>query len=707
MTLPPNEQAQNYQRSKDHLAGKVTTAPTEKATELGRLLRYHEWRYYVQDDPVLSDKEYDELFKQLEAIEAAHPELIVPDSPTQRVGSDLTGDFQSVPHLVPMLSLGNSYNAEDLAEFDRQVKRMLNMEEEDAVAYAVEPKYDGGTIVLVYENDKLVRAATRGNGVMGEEITHNARVVRSIPLTANFSKYGLHRVEVRGEVIIRKDRFADLNEQREAAGETLYANPRNTATGGMRHKRPAEAAAKNLEAFIYSFGYGVDVDGNDAIQPLTTHTHALDVLTELGFKVPATGYERARVSDIGAAAGFCVKWEAQREAYPYEIDGMVVKVDDLVLQERAGYTSHHPRWAIAYKFAAKQATTTLEDVEYQIGKIGTITPVAKTTPVSLAGVMISSVSLHNEDFIKDKDLRLGDKVLLERAGDVIPYIVKPLTDLRDGSEKVIEFATECPFCGTALLRAEGEAAVRCPNYECSGRELARIIFHVSKASMDIDGMGKRYVDIFRENGWLNTIADVYRLPYAEIAELEGFGKRSAAKLEKAIDKAKTNPLWRLLYSLSIHHFGKKASRLVAQNIEKATDLKDWSEEQFTNIKDIGPTVARNVTEWFAVPSNVALLEELKSLGVNVSQTEEDKPQAAVTEGPFLDKAMLFTGSLQQMSRKEAQNKAKAAGARIVSAVSGKLDILVVGEKPGSKLKKAEALGTVTVMTEAEFLAQLV
>jgi len=345
-------------------------------------------------------------------------------------------------------------------------------------------------------------------------------------------------------------------------------------------------------------------------------------------------------------------------------------------------------------------------VEYQIGKIGTITPVAKTTPVSLAGVIISSVSLHNEDFIKDKDLRLGDKVLLERAGDVIPYIVKPLADLRDGSERVIEFATECLFCGTALLRAEGEAAVRCPNYECSGRELARIIFHVSKASMDIDGMGKRYVDIFRENGWLNTIADVYRLPYAEIAELEGFGKRSAAKLEKAIDKAKGNQLWRLLYSLSIHHFGKKATQLVAQNIEKATDLKDWTEEQFTNTKDIGPTVARNVTEWFAVPSNVALLEELESLGVNISQTEEDKPQAAVTEGPFLDKAMLFTGSLQQMSRKEAQNKAKAAGARIVSAVSGKLDILVVGEKPGSKLKKAEALGTVTVMTEEEFLAQI-
>ena len=706
MQLTPEQQSRNYKRSKAYLTGQVTATPPEQARELAALLRYHEWRYYVQDDPVLSDKEYDELFKQLEAIEAAHPELIVPDSPTQRVGSDLTGDFQSVPHLVPMLSLGNSYNAEDLTEFDRQVKRMLNMEETEAVAYAVEPKYDGGTIVLVYENDKLERAATRGNGVLGEEITHNARVIKSIPLTANFSKYGLQTVEVRGEVIIRKDRFLEMNATREAEGQQVYANPRNTATGGMRHKRPAEAAEKNLEAFIYSFGYGVDADGNDAIQPLVTHTKALDVLTELGFKVPATGYERAQTKDIGEAAGFCVKWEEQREDYPYEIDGMVVKVDDLVLQERAGYTSHHPRWAIAYKFAAKQATTTLVDVDYQIGKIGTITPVAKTEPVNLAGVMISSVSLHNEDFIKDKDLRLGDKVLLERAGDVIPYIVKSLPDLRDGSEQAIVWPSNCPYCETPLVREAGAAAWRCPNYHCDGRVLQRIIFHVSKAAMDIDGMGTRYVEQFNERGWLSDIADVYRLPYAEIAALEGFGKRSAANLERAVEKAKQQPLWRLLYSLSIHHFGKKATQLVSQNINSALDLKDWTEEQFTNIKDIGPTVAQNVTEWFADEENVALLRELESLGVNVHQTEEDKPQAAVTEGPFLNKAMLFTGSLQQLSRKEAQNRAKAAGARIVSAVSGKLDILVVGEKPGSKLTKAEALGTVRVMTEREFLAAL-
>ena len=703
----PEQQRQYYARTKEYLAGTIALPAAEQLPELRSLLRYHEWRYYVQNDPVLSDYDYDQLYKQLEALEAEYPELVTPDSPTQRVGSDLSGDFESVPHLVPMLSLGNSYNAEDLAEFDRQVKRMLNMEEELPLAYAVEPKFDGGSIALVYENDQLVRAATRGNGVLGEEITHNARVIRSVPLTAAFSRYGLHRVELRGEVIIRKDRFEDLNAERAAAGLTLYANPRNTATGGLRMKSPTEVADRKLEAFIYSFGYGTDAAGNDAVQALGNHTHALDILTELGFKVPATDYERAAVPDIAAAAAFCTKWEADREAYPYEIDGMVVKVDDLALQERAGYTSHHPRWAIAYKFAARQATTTLLNVEYQVGKIGTITPVAKTEPVALAGVMISSVSLHNEDFIREKDLRLGDKVLLERAGDVIPYIVKPLEDLRDGTEQPIVWPLTCPINQTdeevLLVRAEGEAAWRCPVCVCGAQNLQRIIFHVSKAAMDIDGMGRRYVEQFYELGWLRTIVDVYRLPYDRIAELEGFGERSAENLRRSVDTAKRNPLWRLLYGLSIHHFGKKATQLVAQHIEHVLDLADWTEEQFLHIKDIGPTVAANVTAYFANPLHLEQLRELEALGVNVRPTAEDRPAAEVTEGPFVGKTILFTGSLQQLSRKEAQERAKAAGARIVSAVSGKLDILVVGEKPGSKLKKAEALGTVRVLTEEEYL----
>ncbi len=703
----PEQQRQLYTRSKEYLAGSTNGDPEQQLPEIRYLLRYHEWRYYVQDDPVLSDYEYDQLFKQLEALEEANPALITPDSPSRRVGSDLTGNFESVPHLVPMLSLGNSYHAEDLEEFDRQVKRMLNLDEAAPLAYAVEPKFDGGTIALVYENDRLVRAATRGNGVYGEEITHNARVIRSIPLTAEFSRFGLHRVELRGEVIIRKDRFLTLNESRAAAGLTLFANPRNTATGGLRMKSPAEAAERQLEAFIYSFGYGTDADGQDAVQALETHTHALDVLAELGFKVPAAGVERTRTADICGAAAFCQQWEGEREGYAYEIDGMVVKVDDLRLQERAGYTSHHPRWAIAYKFAARQATTTLLSVEYQVGKIGTITPVAKTEPVALAGVMISSVSLHNEDFIREKDLRLGDRVLLERAGDVIPYIVKPLEELRDGSEEPIVWPVTCPVNQTGeevpLVRAEGEAAWRCPVCVCGAQNLQRIIHHVSKAAMDIDGMGRRYVEQFYELGWLKTIVDVYRLPYDEIARLEGFGERSADNLRQSVDAARSNPLWRLLHGLSIHHLGKKASQLLAQNVDHVMDLAGWTEEQYLHIKDIGPTVAQNVAAYFANPIHLEQLRELEDLGVNVRPNGEDRPAAQVTEGPFVGKSMLFTGSLQQLSRKEAQEKAEAAGARIVSAVSGKLDILVVGEKPGSKLKKAEALGTVQVMTETEFL----
>ncbi|MBB4079528.1 DNA ligase (NAD+) [Lewinella aquimaris] len=702
------EQRQLYVRSKEYLEGDLTLPPAEQLPELRSLLRYHEWRYYVGDDPVISDFEYDQLYKQLEALEAEHPDLVTADSPTQRVGSDLTGEFESVPHLVPMLSLGNSYNPDDLAEFDRQVKRMLNMDEATPIAYAAEPKFDGGSIALVYENDRLVRAATRGNGVLGEEITHNARVIKSIPLTAAFSRYGLHRVELRGEVVIRKDRFAVMNEARAAAGLALFANPRNTATGGLRMKSPTEVADRNLEAFIYSFGYGTDEAGNDAVQALGTHTHALDILTALGFKVPTAGFERIQSPDITAAAAFCKQWEGQREDYPYEIDGMVVKVDDLILQERAGYTSHHPRWAIAYKFAARQATTTLLGVEYQVGKIGTITPVAKTEPAALAGVMISSVSLHNEDFIREKDLRLGDKVLLERAGDVIPYIVKPLAELRDGGEQPIVWPLTCPINRTdvevPLVRAEGEAAWRCPVCVCGAQNLQRIIFHVSKVAMDIDGMGRRYVEQFYELGWLHTIVDVYRLPYDQIATLEGFGERSSENLRRSVETAKRNPLWRLLHGLSIHHLGKKASQLLAQHVDHVLDLADWSEAQFLNIKDIGPTVATNVMEYFANPLHLTQLRELEELGVNVRPTDEDRPAAEVTEGPFVGKTMLFTGSLQQLSRKEAQEKAKAAGARIVSAVSGKLDVLVVGEKPGSKLKKAGALGTVRVLTEAEFLA---
>ena len=684
------------------------TATTEVA-DLHKVIIYHEWRYYVKDDPIIADYEYDQIFKYLERIEAAYSDLVTPESPTQRVSSDLAdSDLPTIEHLTPMLSLGNSYNAEDLAEFDERLKRAAHLAEDLEIEYCIEPKFDGGTIALVYENDVLVRAATRGNGTKGEDITHNARAMRSIPLKAEFSKFGIKTVELRGEVLIRKDKFDKVNEKRETKGETILANPRNAATGALRVKDSQEVVDRALEAFIYQVGFAVDAEGNSVLMQFETHDGTIKLLETLGFKVPTHERgERTVTKNIVDAAKFCTAWENKREQYNYEIDGMVVKVNDLILQERTGYTSHHPRWAIAFKFKAKQATTTLLNVEYQVGKVGAVTPVAKLEPVALAGVTVSSVSLHNEDFITSKDLRLGDTVLVERAGDVIPYIVKAMEDVRDGSEQVIKFPKCCPVCDTELERPEKEAVWRCPNYSCEAQVVQRMIHHVSKDAMDIDGFGPSYVERFFELGWVKNITDIYRLDYEAVANLDGFGKRSASKMQKAIDKAKQNPIKRLLYSLSIHHLGRKVSSLLAEEIEHVLDLKDWDEEHFVNIRDVGPTVAKNVMAFFEIPENVELIKELESLGVNVKQTEADKREIPVTEGAFVGKTILFTGKLLQMSRNEAKMKAKAIGAKLVSGVSGKLDILVVGEKAGSKLKKAEALGTVEIMTEAEFLERVV
>ena len=682
------------------LSGQIESMGSSEIDALRSVLVYHEWRYYVCNDPLISDFEYDQLFKKLEAIETEHPELIIPDSPTQRVSNDLTSDFNSVPHLIPMLSLGNSYNLEDLRDFDTQIKKLGQLTSDTAVTYSVEPKFDGGSIALVYENDLLTRGATRGNGTMGEEITANTRTIQSVPLRANFSKHGIQRAEVRGEVLIRKDIFKQVNKQREADDQALFANPRNAATGGLRMKDPKEVTKRGLVAFIYQLGFAEDSEGKNKLPSMNSHHASLDLLDSIGFKVPKAQSKVCK--GIEEVFDFCKMWEEKRESYDYEIDGMVIKVNDLALQEKCGFTSHHPRWAIAFKFKAKQATSTLLDVEYQIGKIGSITPVAKIEPVSLAGVTISSISLHNEEFITGKDLRIGDKVLVERAGDVIPYIVKSMADARDGTEKKIKFPSKCPSCATELIKEENVAAWRCPNYHCKAQLLQRMIHHVSKDAMDIDGFGKSYVERFHQLGWLNNLADIYRLNYGAIARTEGFGQKSAKNLEAAIEKAKKNPISRLLYSLSIHHLGKKVSSILAENISHVNELKNWVEEDFTNLKDVGPVVAQNVVAFFKDPEQLAMIAELEELGINFQQTESDAPRVVSEDAPFAGKSILFTGTLTTMGRKEAQEKAANAGARNISGVSAKLDILVAGEKAGSKLKKAQALGTVQILTEAEF-----
>ncbi|MFM2393487.1 MAG: hypothetical protein RLZZ546_1469, partial [Bacteroidota bacterium] len=648
---------------------------------LKEVLRYHEWRYYIENDPLISDFEYDQLYKQLQSLESKNPSLLTSDSPTQRVATDLISEFNTVKHVVPMLSLENSYNAEDLNDFDAQVKKLTNIASDVKVTYVVEPKFDGGSVALTYEDDILVRAATRGNGIEGEEITANMKALSSIPLRANFSSKGIKKVELRGEALIKKDTFDKINKQREEEGNVLYANPRNAATGGLRTKDPNETKKRGIEAFIFQMGYAVDENNESVFAKFNTHFDNIELLGNLGFKIPVK--EKKLCHGIEEVIDFCNYWQEKRDDYDYEIDGMVVKVNDYKLHELCGSTTHHPRWAIAFKFKAKQATSKLLAVEYQVGKIGSITPVAKIQPISLAGVTVSSISLHNEDFIKSKDIRLGDTVLVERAGDVIPYIVKSMQELRDGSEIEITFPEYCPANNNEqipLLKEDGESAWRCPNCKCGAQDLQKMIFHVSKDAMNIDGFGKSNVERFFELGWIKDIADMYHLDYTAISNLDGFGKRSAEKLEASIAEAKKNPIHKLLHSLSIHHLGKKASKLLAEEITSVFDLALWEKERFLQIKDIGPVVAENVIDYFKNDKNIDMLKRMESYGVNMLQTEDDKPMQISGEGPLVGKTILFTGTLTTMGRKEAEELAAKNGAKNISAVSSNLNILVAGEK---------------------------
>jgi len=674
---------------------------------LKSILVFHERRYYVDSDPLISDAEYDILFNQLRSLESQFPKLVTSDSPTQRVATDLSSDFPPVQHIVPMLSLDNAYNDQDLKDFDVSIKKLCGLALDVEVEYAVEPKFDGGSIALLYENDYFVRAATRGNGTLGEDMTLNAKTMPSIPLKADFSTFGWQKVELRGEALIKKDVFDKVNQQRMDDGLPLFANPRNAATGGLRMKNPNETRKRGLEAFIYQLGYAGNELGEDVSSGIATHFESIELLGNLGFKIPKD--EKKLCKNIDQVIDFCNYWQDKRDQYAYEIDGMVIKVNERRLQEKCGSTGHHPRWAVAFKFKAKQATSKLIGVEYQVGKIGSITPVAKIQPVQLAGVTVSSISLHNDDFIQAKDLRIGDTVLVERAGDVIPYIVKSFPELRTGDEQVIQFPEFCPsnvIEKVKLVKEDNEAAWRCPDCTCGAQNLQKMIFHVSKDAMDIDGFGRSYLEKFEQLGWLKDLSDIYNLDYEAIGSLENFGQKSAENLKSAIEKAKKNPIHRLLHSLSIHHLGKKASKLLAEEINHVLDLKDWTEDRFLQIKDIGPVVARNVKAYFDQPSNIELLKRLETLGVNLSQTEEDKPLAVAVDAPLSGKTILFTGTLSQLGRKQAEELAAKMGAKNISAVSSNLNILVVGEKAGSKLKKAQELGTVTIYTEEEFIAKV-
>jgi DNA ligase (NAD+) len=660
------------------------------------IINFFDWRYYVLNEPVFADYDYDRLFKKLQELELKFPLLISPDSPTQRVARALTDEFQSVSHLASMLSLENSYNISDIIDFDRRVKELTNA---TVVDYCVEPKFDGASIALVYENDMLVRAATRGDGTQGEDITNNAKAVASIPLSAPFSKFGIAKIELRGEVIITKETFEKKNAERIARGEKGFQNARNTASGSLRMKDPNEVAQRGLEAILYHVSFAEDAQEKNLIgTTLSTHQRIIEMLYKCGFKTPLQELKVCESPEEVDA--FIQTWDKKRYDFPIETDGMVVKVNSLHLQQQCGNTSHHPRWAIAYKFAAKQAHSILLKVEFQVGRTGAITPVAKIEPVPLAGVTISSISLHNEEFILEKNILINDTVIVERAGEVIPYIAGVVTEMRNGTESKIEFPRECPSCQSPLVKPEEESIWRCDNADCPAQTEERTVHFVSKDAMDIDGLGRSIVVDFIQRGFIKTIEDIYRLPYADILQLEGWKEKSVSNLKSGIEDSKSRPLWRLINALGIRHVGVTTSKDISDHVQSIFDLTKMSMEQLTNIEGIGPKVAHSIFDFFQTQSNVYLLEELKALGINT----ENRPEDSLAKNNKLEgKTFLFTGSLQQFTRDKAKQLVEENGGKLLSSVSANLNYLVVGEDTGSKLTKAQKIETIVILTEDEFL----
>ena len=671
--------------------GVVTGKETDALREI---LRFHEHRYYILNDPLIADGEYDKLYKLLEKTEQEHPELITADSPTQRVAKGLTKDFPAAHHLVPMLSLDNSYNSDDLIDFDRKAKELSGL---SAIEYCVEPKFDGGSISVIYENDLLVRGATRGDGIEGDEVTTNIKQIRSLPLSAKFSAYGIQQIEIRGEVLINKQNFAKYNEQLIEDGYAPLANPRNAAAGSLRIKDSKEVAKRNLEAFVYHVSYFSLLKGENTPVELTTHSASLQLLWELGFRSPEK--EKRVFKNIDEVITYCADFEVGRDNLPYEIDGMVIKVNNIELQDTLGMTSHHPRWAIAYKFKARQATTKLIDVEYQVGRTGAVTPVAKLEPVPVGGVTVSSISIHNEEYIREKDLRIGDAVLIERAGDVIPQIVKSLSDVRTGKEKRINFPKTCPVCESELFKEEEEAVWRCINIECPAQVVERMIHFVSKDAMDIRGFGDANVRKFYELGWLKDIPGIYNLDFSKMTGMDGFGQKSIDNLQSAIEKSKSQPLHRLLYALGIRFVGETTAKTLARSVSHLLDLKNFSLEDLQNLEDVGPKVAGSIRHFFSNDSNIEMLEQLEKIGLQLNN--EKKEESA--EGNLNGQTFLFTGTLPTLKRSDAEAMAEANGGQILSGVSTKLNYLIVGEDAGSKLEKAKKINSVKIISEAEFL----
>jgi DNA ligase (NAD+) len=694
--------------------------PADQIAKLRDRIRHHERRYYVLSDPEISDAEFDALLKELEALEAANPDLITPDSPTQRVSSQLSGAFPTVRHAAPMLSLDNAYGEEEAREFDTRLKRALQLPPESALAYVAELKIDGLSIALTYERGELIRGVTRGDGVQGEDVTPNVRTIRAVPL--RLDKGPSHRIEVRGEVYLPRASFERVNKEREENEEPLFANPRNMAAGTMRTLEPALVAKRKLGAWVYQLldtrsgreesaeAAAADKAGGEARveavageYPEHSHSRVLTMLDEWG--LPVNKHWR-RCENIDAVIEYCREWADERHKLDFETDGVVIKLDDLRLRDQAGSTAKFPRWAFAYKFPAQQATTKLLEIRVNVGRTGAVTPYAVLEPVKLSGTTVQMATLHNAQEIARKDIRPGDIVLVEKAGEIIPQVVKPIESLRgkgDDEPKPWVMPTECPDCQTPLHKEEEEAVWRCVNTSCPARLRRSLEHFAGRRAMNIEGLGESLVDQLVTAGLVKSFADLYGLTADQLAALERMGKKSAANLVEEIERSKQAGLSRLIFALGIRHVGERGAQALARAFRTMKAIVDAPLADLERVHDIGEVVAQTVRGFFDEDVNRQLVEALENAGVNMIEEVEPEGDGA---RPLSGQTFVITGTLESMSRDEAQAKLEQLGAKVADSISKKTTALIAGAKAGSKLAKAEKLG-VKVLDEEAFLKDII
>ncbi|RPI75760.1 MAG: NAD-dependent DNA ligase LigA [Ignavibacteriales bacterium] len=664
----------------------------KKIEELREKIREHDYKYYVLYEPSITDEEYDRLIKELEKLEEENPDLVTPDSPTQRVGKDLTKIFKPVQHIVPMLSLANTYSADELYDFDRRVREGLPNGEK--VEYVVEFKIDGASVSLRYTDNYLKTAATRGDGFIGEEVTNNIKTIKSIPLKLKKHSsipYSLSDFEVRGEIFMKINDFLKMNKLREETGEKLFANPRNFAAGTIKMQDPRVVASRRLNIFVYNL---ISLEEN-----FDSHFENLNILQKLGFNV---NKEFKLCKNIEEVLKYCIQLESKRNSLEYEVDGAVVKVNSLRQQKILGSIAKSPRWAVAYKFKAKQAVTKLNRISWNVGRIGTITPVAELDPVFLAGSTISRATLHNIDEIKRKDIREGDKVVIEKGGDVIPKVVSVVLSERPKKSKIPLPPDKCPVCGSVIFKPENEVAYYCENTECPAQVRGRLEHFSARGAMDIEGLGEALINLFVNSGFLHTYADIYDLKNHrdELINIERLGEKSVDNLLNSIEDSKKQPFAKVLFALGIRYVGAGAAKKLADNFLSIDKLIAASEEDINSVHEIGPSISKSVRKFFSDKHNIDIINRLKKQGL-VFQTEKKK----IKENFFTDKTFVITGTLENFSREEAGDKVVAYGGKVTSSVSSKTDFLIVGENAGSKLERAKKLN-IKILSEKDFIKEL-